>query len=54
MNALQSGIDGRNGRELERENSIITHTHTVEVEHHGQSMVRPGPISEPESVSVSP
>ena len=37
MNALQSGIDGRNGRELERENSIITHTHIVEVEHHGQS-----------------
>ena len=34
MNALQSGIDGRNGTELERKNSI-THTHTVEVEHHG-------------------
>ena len=34
MNALQSGIDGRNGRELERKKSI-TRTHTVEVEHHG-------------------
>ena len=34
MNALQSGIDGRNGRELEGKNSN-THTHTVEAEQHG-------------------